>query len=47
MKLDEAITELEEHGYIVNEGKIGRALAAGAIALGSLFGLSNAKVPKI
>lgn len=46
MNLNEAITELEEHGYIVNEGKIGRALAAGAIALGSLFGLSNAKVPK-
>lgn len=46
MNLNEAITELEEHGYVVNEGKIGRALVAGAIALGSLFGLSNAKVPK-
>ena len=47
MELDEAKVILEENGYeLLEEGKLGRALAAGALALGSLFGLANAKVPK-
>ena len=47
MRLDEAKVILEENGYeLLEEGKLGRALAAGALALGSLFGFSNASVPK-
>lgn len=43
MKLDEAKVILEENGYeLLEEGKLGRVLAAGALALGSLFGFANA-----
>ena len=39
MRLDEAKVILEENGYeLLEEGKLGRALATGALALGSLFG---------
>lgn len=38
MRLDEAKVILEENGYeLIEEGKLGRALTAGALALGSLF----------
>lgn len=43
MKLEKAKVILEENGYeLLEEGKLGRALATGALALGSLFGLANA-----
>ncbi len=38
MQIDEAKVILEENGYeLLEEGKLGRALAAGALALSSLF----------
>ena len=38
MKLEEAKVVLEENGYeLIEEGKLGRALATGALALSSLF----------
>lgn len=38
MELNEAKVILEENGYeMLEEGKLGRALATGALALGSLF----------
>ena len=38
MRLDEAKVILEENGYeLLEEGKLGRVLAAGALALGALF----------
>lgn len=43
MKLDEAKVILEENGYeLLEEGKLGRALGIGALALGSLVGNANA-----
>lgn len=46
MQLEEAKVILEENGYeLLEEGKFGKALAAGALALSSLFGFSNARVP--
>lgn len=41
MTLKEAKQILEDNGYIV-EGRFGRALAAGAIAAGTMFGHSHA-----
>ena len=37
MELREAKQILNENGYVLEEGKLGRALAAGALALNSLF----------
>lgn len=38
MQIDEAKVVLKENGYeLIEEGKLGRALAAGALALSSLF----------
>lgn len=43
MRLDEAKVILEENGYeLLEEGKLGRALGIGALALGSLVGNANA-----
>ena len=43
MRLNEAKVILEENGYeLLEEGKLGRALGIGALALGCLFGVSNA-----
>lgn len=43
MRLDEAEKILNENGYeLLDEGKLGRALGIGALALGSLVGNANA-----
>lgn len=42
MTLNEAKRILEDNGYVLEEGRFGRALAAGAIALGAAFGSAHA-----
>lgn len=42
MDLREAKQILNENGYVLEEGKLGRALGIGALALGCLFGVSKA-----
>lgn len=48
MRLDEAKVILEENGYeLLEEGKLGRALGIGALALGNLFGTAHAEIDNL
>lgn len=42
MTIEEAKIILEQNGYVLEEGKFGKMLAAGAIAAAGLFGQANA-----
>lgn len=48
-ELNEAIKNLQNHGFEVelDEGKLGRILSIGALAIGSLFSHSNAEIDNL
>lgn len=49
IELNEALKNLQEHGFEVelDEGKLGRILSIGALAIGSLFGHSKAEIDNL